>query len=92
MFKKTEEPHPANELKMNSVKTFSKVMLLQRIGLLSKRINYETLEFETSWKLTLVSNLSLVSKVLLAFKLFLSCLFPRASAIQLYIGRYSLSG
>lgn len=76
----------AKELKVHSPKQFNKVKLLQILGLLSRKFNYKTLEFERSWSLRLLFYLSLIAKPLLVFDFFISYFFPRTSVVQLYIG------
>ena len=72
---------------MDSSKKFSKVRLLQSLGLLARRFNYDTLEFESSWLLRLVFILSLMSKLAFTFKLIISTYFPKTHIAQLYIGK-----
>src|SRR4051812_32109109 len=67
-------------------KQFNKVRLLQILGLLSRKFNYETLEFEPSWSLRLLSLISPISTSLFAFKFFISTFFSRNDIRQLYIG------
>ena len=84
-----KESVQANEPKMDEVdspKKFSKLKLLQNIGLLCREYNAITEEFEPSWTLRLVAFLCLLSKCLLAFKLVGSYFFPRSHIIQLYLG------
>ena len=72
---------------MDSSKKFSKVRLLQSLGLLARRFNYDTLEFESSWLLRLVFILSLMSKLAFTCKLIISTYFPKTHIAQLYIGK-----
>ena len=74
----------ANEA--GSVKKFSKVKLLQMLGLLDKQFNLQTFEFESSLSLRFLFYLSLISKPPSTFKPLISCFFPRNSRIQLFIG------
>ena len=43
----------------SSLRKFSKVRLLQTLGLLNKKFNYETLEFESSWRFSFMFFLTL---------------------------------
>ena len=69
-----------------SSKKFSKVKFLQTLGLLSRNVNYESLEFGRSWSLRLICFLHLTSKPLLTLKIFVSCFWPRNHVAQLWIG------
>ena len=73
---------------MDPVKDFSKIRLLQTLGLLSRKFNYVTLEFETSgsFRLIIYTVVSLVSKPLFTIKMFISNFFPKTHIAQLYIG------
>ena len=68
------------------MKQFSKVKYLERVGLLHERFNYELLEFEPSFILSLNSHLALFIKVTWPLKLFVSLFWPRRHIAQLYIG------
>lgn len=81
------EPKIKKDERRDSIRKFSKLKLLQSLGLLSKKLNYETSELESSWLLSLVSWLSLLSKLLFAWKLVISSFFPREHIVQLYLGR-----
>ena len=72
--------------KIDSLKRFNKVQLFQTIGLISRKFNYQTLEFEKSWLLRLVFYLSLISKPLCITRPLISYYFPRNDRIQLVIG------
>lgn len=71
---------------MNSTKNFSKLWVLQCLGLLSKKYNPETSEFESSLSLRLVFYLSLFSKLLFALKLVVCYAFPKDHKYELFIG------
>ena len=73
---------------MDPVKDLSKIKLLQTLGLLSRKFNYVTLEFETSgsFRLIFYTVVSLVSKPLFTIKMFISNFFPKTHIAQLYIG------
>ena len=102
MTKKAKESPPANESGCSSrmeqnaenlPSKFSKGQFLQNLGLLSRRYNHKTSEFERSWVQSLVAYLSLLSKFLLSkfllsFKIFCSSYLniPRTHIIQLYLG------
>lgn len=75
-----------NVEKTISANKFSKVKLLQVLGILNRKFNYQTLEFERSWSLDLIFAISLLSKFFYALKLFVSCFFPRNATSQLYFG------
>lgn len=77
---------PEREPNPNSPEKFSKVRLLQLQGLLTKKFNYQTNEFEDSSLLNVVFYLTLVSKALFGFKPLVSCFFPQTAIQQLYIG------
>ena len=85
------EDKQAKELSINEPKNFRKVKFLQIQGLLNKRFNYETMQFKSSFSLSLVFYLALISKILFGLRQIVSCFFPRTSPIQLLIGKYSLS-
>lgn len=76
----------AKKPNVNSPKKFSKVKLLQILGLLSRKFNYETSEFESSRSLRLVSYLSVISTQMYCMKFLVSCFFPRNHISQLFIG------
>ena len=76
------------ELGANLSKKFKKIRLLQVLGLLSRKFNYETNEFEPSWSLRLLFICSLLSKPLFTCPFLISCFFERTSVAQLFIGRY----
>lgn len=71
----------------NSPKKFSKLKLLQVLGLLSRKYNYESNEFERSWFLRLVSLVTLLSKLLYLCPFLISCFYEKTDVAQLYIGR-----
>ena len=70
---------------MNSSDRFSKVKLLQILGLLSKRFNYETLKFESYWPLRVWFYVSMFLEIL-TLKLFISYYYPKTNIAQLYLG------
>ena len=86
MSKKAGEAQQPEGQKVYSPKKFSKVRFLQVQGLLSRKFNYETFEFERSWPLTFVFLVSLILKPLCVFRTLISCFFPRNDMIQLVIG------
>lgn len=84
MSKNAIETQPAKE--PNSPEKFSKLTFLQYQGLLSKKFNYETMEFESSLLLRFVFCLTVISKALFGFKPLISWFFPQRDPIQLCIG------
>ena len=72
---------------MNPIKKFSKVRLLQIVGLLSRKFNYETLEFERSLLYRFAFYCALLSKIW-TIKFVISCYFPRNHIAQLYLGSF----
>lgn len=86
MPKVVQKNQQAKRSKMNSLKKFSKVRLFQLLGLLARKFNSETLEFEPSWPLRVWFVGSLLSKSLFEIKLFVSNFFARNSRTQLFIG------
>ena len=80
------ENQRAKKPKIDSLKRFNKVRLLQILGLLSRKFNYDTLEFEKSWLLQIVFYLSLISKPLCIFKPLISYFFASTDFSQLVIG------
>ena len=87
MSENVKETRPkAKGPKTNPPKEFSKTRLLQTLGLLTKRFNYETGEFEDSLLLSFVFYLTVLSKPLFALKPLISWFFPQTDIIQLHIG------
>lgn len=90
MFKKIKENHQTREQNAGSSESkvvgVSKVRFMQILGLLRRQVNLNTLQFESSLPLSITCYISLISKLLFAFKIFVSCFFPQKSALQLYIG------
>ena len=82
---KNEKKHQSKP-NVNLPKKFSKVRLLQILGLLSRKFNPETFEFENSWSLRLIFYASLFLKPAFAFKSLTSYVFPKNDMIQLFIG------
>lgn len=80
------ESQMANEQPPKPPEKFSKTRLFQILGLLDRKFNYKTLEFERSLPLRLWCVISLISKPLFTFKPFLAYFFPKTHWIQLYIG------
>ena len=74
------------EPEVHPVKIFSKVKLLQSLGLLTRKFNSKTRSFEEFWPLQAVFYLCLVSKPLFCFKPLISNFFPENHAAQLLIG------
>lgn len=65
---------------------FSKVKLFNWVGLLSKRYNFQTNQFENHWGFRLNMLMALLLKLWFAMKFYLSSKFPQTNIIQLYIG------
>ena len=65
---------------------FSKVKLFNWVGLLSKKYNFKTHQFEDHWGFRLNMLLSLLLKLSFTMKFYLSSKFEQTSIIQLYIG------
>ena len=70
---------------MDPSKKFSKIKLLQSLGLLSRKFNPETSEFESSLSLSLFFWASMISREWFIFKLPVSYFFPKHSSIQLIV-------
>ena len=70
----------------NPPKKFSKVRFLQILGLLNKKFNYATLQFEPSLLLNCIFYISLLLKPLYGVKPFISYFFPKNHPAQLIIG------
>ena len=70
----------------DSFKRFSKIKLFQILGLLHRKFNNETLEFEPSLPLRLWFFVCFLSKWLLEVKCYVSILFPRNHFANLIIG------
>ena len=70
---------------MDPPKQFSKIKLLQSIGLLSRNFNPETSKFESSLSLRLLFWVSMISREYFVLKLPVSCFFPQTSRIQLVV-------
>ena len=68
------------------MKKFKKLELLEFLGLLNARFNYETLQFEESFKCRFGANLRVFLLITSCFKYYLSKFWPREHLIQLYIG------
>lgn len=83
-----KENQPIKQSKVISSKKFNKIQFLEILGLLHRKFNNETLEFEPSWPLRLWFIVSMLSKALLEMKLFTSIFFPRNSIYQLLIGSF----
>ena len=68
------------------MKQFSKVNFLQANGLMQRRYNFETGQFEFSSLLLLNSYITLIVKITLPLKLLVSLFWERQDIAQLYIG------
>lgn len=77
-------------LSRNPPKNFSKLKLFQLLGILDRKLNFETLELEPSLSLRLWCYLALIAKLIFGFKLILSSYWPKNHVAQLFIGRYKL--
>ena len=86
MSKNTVKAEEAKGPNLNSPVEFSKLRLFQMIGLLDRKFNYETLQFERSPALRLWCYLSLILKSLFGLKFFISYYFPANNRFQLVVG------
>lgn len=68
------------------MKKFSKIAFLQRNGLLNRKYNETTRQFEFSCCRLAYSYLTLIAKVTLPLKLFISLFWEREHVYQLWIG------
>lgn len=68
------------------MKKFSKIAFLQTNGLMSRKFNYETGQFEFSGYLLVYSYLTLFIKVSFPLKLYVSLFWERQDVAQLWIG------
>lgn len=80
---------PTNQKKMQQDEetvTFSKLNLLASCGLLDRKFNFETLQFESSLRHLLWSYLVLIVQETYILSLYWSTFFEREDPIQLLIG------
>lgn len=70
---------------MDPPKRFSKIKVFQTLGLLSRKFNPDTSEFESTLSLRLLFWISMISREYFAIKMWVSCFFPQTSSIQLYV-------
>lgn len=68
------------------MKKISRLQLMEFFGLLDGRLNYETLQFETSKYLKFKTYLKQFMVASVVFKMFVSPFFPQTDSIQLLIG------
>lgn len=68
------------------MRKFSKVAFLVSNGLMQRRYNYETNQFEFSGYLLVYSYITLLIQVTFPLKLFVSLFWDRQHVYQLYIG------
>lgn len=68
------------------MRKFSKVAFLQTNGLMHRRYNYETHQFDFSAYLLVNSYVTLLVKVSFPLKLFVSMFWERKDVAQLWIG------
>ena len=68
------------------MKKFSKVRYLEGVGLLNRKFDHETLEFQPSLYLSFNSYFALFIRVTWPLKLFVSLFWPREHIFQLIIG------
>lgn len=71
------------------MKKFNKLKFLEFVGLLSARLNYQTLQFEKSNYLTFKGYLTVFLNVSFLLKQYVSIFYPQEDVIQLYIGNLS---
>ena len=86
MTKNAIEDLPTKKRTPKPVERFNKLRIFQMLGLLGRKFNYETLEFERSRTLQLWCLISLISKPLFAFAPLISGYFPKTHCAQLIIG------
>ena len=72
------------------MESFSKLKILQNIGLFSRKFDHETHQFKKSLPQRLKCHLILLFKAGFLFKIFLSNFFGRTEGIQLWIGNMYL--
>ena len=82
-----DAPERARQPPIDPPKIFSKVSLLQSLGLLNRKFNFETMMFERSLTLDLILCVTLISKPVFAFKPLISYFFPRSDNVQLFVGK-----